>query len=59
MGKKRQETPGSIQILRAAKASRKMTIKERVQLMLKAGLISKEQAEKAEHVEDAVKPKGQ
>jgi hypothetical protein len=39
--------PAGVKIRRAAKASRSMTVQERLQVMLKAGLLTQEQAEKA------------
>jgi hypothetical protein len=48
--------PAGVKIRRAAKASRSMTIQERLQIMLKAGLLTQEQAEKAAKVKTAGKP---
>jgi hypothetical protein len=44
------------QIRRAAKASRSMTVRERLQVMLKAGLVTREQAEKSTQLETSGKP---
>lgn len=44
--------PAAVMIQRAAKASRTMTVPERLQLMLKAGLLTQEQAEKAAKLRD-------
>jgi hypothetical protein len=44
--------PAAVKIRRAAKASRSMTVQERLQVMLKAGLLTREQAE----TETAEKP---
>jgi acyl-CoA reductase-like NAD-dependent aldehyde dehydrogenase len=49
--------PAGVKIRRAAKASRSMTVQERLQIMLKAGLLTQEQAEKAAKVETAGKLK--
>jgi acyl-CoA reductase-like NAD-dependent aldehyde dehydrogenase len=43
--------PSVVKIRRAAKASRAMTVRERFQIMLKAGLLTREQAEKADKIE--------
>jgi hypothetical protein len=48
--------PAGVMIRRAAKASRSMTVQERLQVMLKAGLLTQEQAEKAAKPETAGKP---
>jgi acyl-CoA reductase-like NAD-dependent aldehyde dehydrogenase len=48
--------PSAVKIRRAAKASRSMTVRERLQVMLKAGLLTQEQAEKAAKLETAGKP---
>ena len=48
--------PAAVKIRRAAKASRSMTVQERLQIMLKAGLLTREQAEKAAKLETAGKP---
>ena len=50
-------TPAAVMIRRAAKASRTMTVQERLQIMLKAGLLTQEQAENAAKLETAGKPK--
>ncbi len=42
-----KSVPAGVKIRRAAKASRSMTVHERLQIMLKAGLLTREQAEKA------------
>jgi hypothetical protein len=44
---KQNPTFSSIRIRRAAKASRKMSIQERAQIMVKAGLVSQDQADQA------------
>jgi hypothetical protein len=49
--------PTAEKIRRAAKASRSMTVHDRVQLMLKAGLLTQEQAEEAAKRNAAGKPK--
>jgi hypothetical protein len=56
--KKTLKTPSmSTKIQRAAQASRKMTIQQRANLMLKAGLLTPEQAEKAANLEATDKAK--
>ena len=50
-----KSTPAAEKIRRAAKASRSMTVRERLQVMLKAGLVTREQAEKAAQLEAAGK----
>ena len=49
--------PAAVKIRRAAKASRSMTVQERLQIMLKAGLLTPEQAERAAKLETAGKPR--
>jgi acyl-CoA reductase-like NAD-dependent aldehyde dehydrogenase len=49
--------PAGVKIRRAAKASRSMTVRERLQIMLKAGLLTREQAEKAAELGTDGKPK--
>lgn len=51
-----KSTPAAVMIRRAAKASRSMTVQERLQVMLRAGLITREQAERAAQSESAAKP---
>lgn len=51
-----KSTPAAETIWRAAKASRLMTVLERLQLMLKAGLVTREQAQKATSVEITESP---
>jgi hypothetical protein len=51
-----KSTPVAVKIRRAAKASRSMTVQERFQVMLKAGSLTREQAEKAAKLETAGKP---
>jgi hypothetical protein len=53
----RKLIPATVRIQRAVKASRNMTIPERAQVMLKAGLLTQEQADKAAELETADKPK--
>lgn len=48
--------PTAAKIRRAAKASRSMTVQDRLQIMLKAGLLTREEAEKVARVEAAGKP---
>jgi acyl-CoA reductase-like NAD-dependent aldehyde dehydrogenase len=43
--------PAAVMIRRAAKASRAMTVRERFQIMLRAGLLTPEQAERAAKTE--------
>ncbi len=51
-----KSNPAAKTIRRAAKASRSMTVRERLQLMLKAGLVTQEQAQKATPVEITERP---
>lgn len=51
-----KSTPAAETIRRAAKASRSMTVRERLQLMLKAGLVTPEQAEGAARFENGEMP---
>jgi acyl-CoA reductase-like NAD-dependent aldehyde dehydrogenase len=51
-----ESIPAAVKIRRAAKASRSMTVRERLQVMLKAGLLTREQAERAAETEAAGKP---
>jgi acyl-CoA reductase-like NAD-dependent aldehyde dehydrogenase len=46
-----ESIPAAVQIRRAAKASRSMTVQERLLVMLKAGLLTQEQAERAAKTE--------
>jgi hypothetical protein len=48
--------PVAVRIRRVAKAARSMTVRERLQVMLKAGLLTREQAETAAETETAGKP---
>ena len=52
-----KSVPAAVKIRRAAKASRSMTVQERLQIMLKAGLLTQEQAEKAAKLETNGEPK--
>jgi acyl-CoA reductase-like NAD-dependent aldehyde dehydrogenase len=49
--------PTGEKIRRAAKASRSMTVHERLQIMIKAGLLTQEEVEKVAKLETAEKPK--
>jgi hypothetical protein len=51
-----RSTPAAVRIRRAAKASRSMTVQERLHVMLKAGLVTPEQAEGVATAEPAGKP---
>jgi hypothetical protein len=51
-----RSTPTEVRIQRAAKASRSMMNRQRLQLMLKAGLVTPEQAEGAAKLETDGKP---
>ncbi len=51
-----RSVPAAVKIGRAAKASRSMTVRERLQIMLKAGLVTREQAEEVAKPEAAGKP---
>ena len=50
------ESLSAIRISRAAKASRKMSIQERTQIMVKAGLLSQDQADQAKQKSKDVVP---
>ena len=51
-----RSVPAGVKIRRAAKASRSMTVRERILVMLKAGLLTREQAEEVVKLEAAGKP---
>jgi hypothetical protein len=52
-----KSVPAVVVIRRAAKALRSMTLREKLQVMLKAGLVTQEQVDKAAELEAAGKPR--